>query len=465
MDPRLQRAYQFVTLRRFEEAQRIFQEILASEPAHPSAMAGLGECAVYLENREEADRLSAELVAAYPDWSDSWLLRGESEFLNRRLKTAAEAAERVRALDPDEVGAYSLLARVAIRRARWQEAIEHCDQGLSIDPEDPSCTQFRVVALRQSGRAEEAGELAKAALQKQPEDATALANAGWNQLNLGQAKEARRLFEAALRLEPSNEFAKAGLLEALRAGHWFYRPVLRYRLLMSRLSPQWRVGVLVGGYLLFRVGLSSADTATVGGVLATIGVVAYLLFGLSTWFGSEVADGLLSLTRVGRLVRSRAERLWSLSICALLLVGVTMLALWWFDPTWTIAYGVVPILLAMPLHIGSELDTWKTKRLMLGFTVVCLVLGLLVIDKERQRIRDVMPVIAQELVEMGIDPTSEQEIELTDEQDARVSERVSEWLEEQREDRGRGPSLVLVFALLCSIGSQVFAGVLMTRFE
>src|SRR6185295_5916341 len=82
---------------------------------------------------------------------------------------------------------------------------------------------------------------------------------GWALLHAGDAKRALEHFREALRLDPELEFARAGVVEALKARNPIYRVMLLYFLWMARLSGRTRWGIILGGYFGFRMLRTWAD--------------------------------------------------------------------------------------------------------------------------------------------------------------------------------------------------------------
>src|SRR5581483_7555851 len=115
-------------------------------------------------------------------------------------------------------------------------------------------------ALVKLGRKTEAASTIDGALQRDPENARSHANQGWTYLHRGEPKLAMVHFREALRIDPTLDWARAGMVEALKAHNVIYRWVLRYFLFMSRLNKQARWGILIGGYIGYRVALNVAQT-------------------------------------------------------------------------------------------------------------------------------------------------------------------------------------------------------------
>ena len=64
---------------------------------------------------------------------------------------------------------------------------------------------------------------------------------GWTLLHDGDPRKAMGHFREALRLDPGMEWARAGIVEAMKARSLIYRIFLSYFLFMNRLSgnAQW----------------------------------------------------------------------------------------------------------------------------------------------------------------------------------------------------------------------------------
>lgn len=106
----------------YEEAERLYREILGRDPHHPDALVNLGNIALKKGKREEAEAL---------------------------YRRALEA-------DPDHVEANYNLACILEEKGRWQEALLFYKKALHEDPDFPEA-HFNLARLLQAlGRKEEA---------------------------------------------------------------------------------------------------------------------------------------------------------------------------------------------------------------------------------------------------------------------------------------------------------------------
>ena len=85
------------------------------------------------------------------------------------------------------------------------------------------------------------GADAGSALANDPENALTHANQGWALLHRGDHAKALEHFREALRIDPELDWARAGIVEALKARHLIYRLMLRFFLWIGRQASvaQW----------------------------------------------------------------------------------------------------------------------------------------------------------------------------------------------------------------------------------
>ena len=90
---------------------------------------------------------------------------------------------------------------------------------------------------------------------------------GWAFLNTKDYDQAFAHFREALRLDPESEFARRGVIEAIKAKNRFYALTLAYFLWMERLGSKGFVFV-IGLYIAVQVIARSADSLPPWGQVA-----------------------------------------------------------------------------------------------------------------------------------------------------------------------------------------------------
>jgi tetratricopeptide (TPR) repeat protein len=330
-----------------------------------------------------------------------------------RYEAAATALEEAIRCAPFVPNFYGLLAAIRSRQKRWPAALEAAEQGLAFDPEHLQCLNMRALAQRQLGMNEAAAETMRDALARDPNDEMAHANQGWALLEEGKSAEALTHFREALRLCPELEYARQGILEALKAQNPVYRAILRYLLWMGKQSTAMQWGIMLAVIFALRtvdrIGRAIPPLAPLLWGLNTIALLALM----STFFAQPFFNFVLLFHPLGRLAMTRDQKaqgaltaalvalfvvffIWSRvttglhwhddALIVLLMLAIPALAIhdcqrgWprWTAIALTLAGPVlyfVPLLLA--LMLPSELVAWLPLRgLPMSAYNLVLVLGL-----------------------------------------------------------------------------------------
>jgi hypothetical protein len=190
------------------------------------------------------------------------------------------------------------------------------------------------------------------ALAREPENTLSHANQGWALLHGGDHRQALTHFREALRLDPMQDWARAGIVEALKARNPVYRLLLRYWLWMSRLTDeeQWEtVAILASGWRALRA--IARAVPLLYAVVFPLSLV-YRFFSVLTWTARPLFALTLRFDWLGRLALPREEYRASNWIAACLLVagGGTILSLVLQNAACLV---VVAVALAMILPISG----------------------------------------------------------------------------------------------------------------
>src|SRR4051812_17815261 len=245
------RARRLLAQSRPADAERETLLALASEPDDPSALALLALSRTDQGKHDEALTAARGALGLAPDEAYFHYVHG---FVLHRVDRDAEALEAAREalrLAPDEADYFSLVAAIELARRNWSLALEAAEQALALNPEHVNAANLRAMALVRLGRKEEATATVDHALHRAPENAFSHANQGWNCLHRNDPRRAQDHFREALRLDPGLDYAREGMLEALKARNPIYRGMLAYFLWIGSLSGkyQWAfiIGIFFGG--------------------------------------------------------------------------------------------------------------------------------------------------------------------------------------------------------------------------
>ncbi len=343
MSPHTARAELLLQQRRYDLAEQSLGAALATDPEDGYAHALLGVCYLDTDRLPQAREALGKAVTLLPGEAMPHHCLGLLALREHRHGEARAAADEAVRLEPESPGHHALRAQIEASAQKWADALRWADRGLALDGEDTTCLNLRGLALTHLGRQSDATETLGDALRHSPDDPLAHTSRGYQMLHANQPKDALEHFREALRLEPGFEPAKLGLIEALKAKNPLYRLLLAFFLWMARLSPGVRVGVLVGGYVLFRVAIGWRAAQPGMGMVLTPVIVAYIVFAVLTWIAVPATDLLLRLSRYGRHALPPSRRRASTVFGLLLLLPFVVFA------------GGIAVLSMLPMESGGEL--------------------------------------------------------------------------------------------------------------
>lgn len=365
-----------ISQRRYDLAVEELRLALAEDPQNPQAHAFLGICLAELGRYDEAQREAGEGIALTPDLPLPHYAMAVVLMARRRYEEALRAVEEAVRLDPGDADHHCLHAQVLFALRRWPDALAAAERGLQADGEHVACTNFRAMALIKLGRKSEAGHTLEAALARDPEDALSHANQGWALVEQGDIPKALEHFREALRLDPEMEYARAGIVEALKARHFVYRWLLRYFLWMNRLSGKAQWGIIIGGYLGYRLVGSLADANPAAAPFLRPVVWAYVAFAALTWLAHPLFNLLLRLNRFGRLALSRDQTVASNAVGACLFLAFVSLALSFLVSENFLLAAAFFGLLLLPIAGTFRVPEGWPRRVMFGVLGLFLLMGL-----------------------------------------------------------------------------------------
>ena len=371
MNPQIVRALQLMQLGRHEAAEKELRQALLADPNLAFAHSLLASC---LLERKEFDAAQAEAQAAIglePDHPFAhymlarvWKARGYAD-------RAAQAVDEAIRLGPTDADFRAFRAVLYFEASQWQAALAAAEAGLQFDPEHAECNNLRAMALVKLGRKAEAGLTIDAALAREPENSWTHANKGWTLLESRQVAPALEHFREALRLEPTNDYARAGLVEALKARNPIYGFFLRYMLWMAKLPPKWQFGVIFAGYIgnNWLRGLAQNNPELAPYVMPM--TYAYFAFVAFTWLAQPIFNLLLRAHPIGRHAIAPNDRIETNIFAGLLLLALGLLALSWapgFDGAEVAA--LLTLALALPLHVTFQCSPGWPRWVMIGVTLL-----------------------------------------------------------------------------------------------
>lgn len=369
-------ANQLIHHRRYKDAEYSVKEYLRNNPHDGYALRLLAMAFMGQKRYYEAEEAITLAKSDNPNDPANYYVHGSIKSELGKHKEAAEIALEAIEMDPNDADFFGLLAHSRFNLREYQESLRAADKGLALDAEHQALRNIRAAALMRLDRADEAFDTIEGAIEDDPEDDDTHAVMGWALLEQGRQEEALEHFREALRLNPESQYAKSGLVEALKAKYLIYRGYLKYMFWLENQNAKVRWGVIIGGYVGFRILNSlSENNPTIKPFLIPI-IVAYLLFAWSTWVIAPIFDLILFLNPYGRYALSEEETLTAkfvgTSLGIGLLSGLAYLFLAW-DPL--LMMTVLGFTMLIPLSSMLRPPKPKRKPLVI-YSIALLAIGL-----------------------------------------------------------------------------------------
>jgi tetratricopeptide (TPR) repeat protein len=381
LNPNLQRAILLVQQGRHEQAINELRQSLTADPHDPYPHALLGICLAKLEKFQDATAEAQQAIHLSPDFPFAHYVHASILHDRHRNDEALTAINEALRLDSSDADYFALLSNIHIDEKRWRDALEAAERGLQLDSEHVACTNLRAIALVKLGRKAEAGATIDAALARNPDNAITHANQGWTLLQRGDQKKALEHFREALRLDPENEWARHGIVEALKARNFIYAFMLRYFFWMSRFKGRTQWLIILGAYFGNQIlrGLATSQPALAPWLLPIR--ILYIAFALMTWIADPLFNLLLRLNRFGRLALSREQVVAANSLGACIFLAMLGLAGWiafGSDGPWPFAAGVFACL-AVPVTGIFKCSSGWPRNAMAMYSAALALVGFLAI--------------------------------------------------------------------------------------
>ncbi len=251
VQPGLEAAAELCQLGRVDDAEALYQAVLARSPGQPGALLGLATCARRRGDLTAALDLHRSVLAADP--AHAWArLQAASDLCRLDRLDAAEAEyHHLLSAAPDSAAALLGLGQCARRRGDRAAALSWHRRAAAADPANTWCRLECAVDLRELGQFDAARDAIAAVLAQQPGSAPALLGLAQNERaagrraasrdtlrrlvaeapghvtallelaaderELGDAEAARRLAQAALEADPAQDAAWLSLGHTERA--------------------------------------------------------------------------------------------------------------------------------------------------------------------------------------------------------------------------------------------------------
>src|SRR5882672_7028762 len=203
-DALIRNAFESHRAGRLAEAERLYGEILKSEPRHLDALFLLGS--LHFQRGDLAAALARfdQALAVKPDMPDAHAGRGAALSSMDRHQEALAAYDRALALRPAHVQALNNRGNALLALKRDAEAVASYDKAITIKPDYPDAWRNRGTALLQLARPADALASFEKALRLRPDFADAWEDSASTLMRLGRREDAVAAYDKAIALKPGN---------------------------------------------------------------------------------------------------------------------------------------------------------------------------------------------------------------------------------------------------------------------
>lgn len=235
------------------------RRVLSVDPDHAEAHAYLALCLLDQRRLHAAVHEAGLALALDPENTTALYASGLVQSSRRHFGLAEEQFRQLLEREPGNPAYYRSLADVYGLTGRRQEMLPLLQKALELAPDDPeNLADLGDWHLRR-GELAEAERRAREALTLEPEHHGGLILMGYVQLRRGRVDEAREHAVWALRNQPTSRQALY-LLAAIKArSNWFLGLWWRYSAWMGTLGDGRAIVVLLAAFVLYRVGLVTAE--------------------------------------------------------------------------------------------------------------------------------------------------------------------------------------------------------------
>lgn len=378
MSANLTRASMLIAQGRFELAEKEIRVVLVQAPDYGKVHALLGFCLSAQGKHEEATESARQAIVLDPTDDYGHYVLSKILYQRNRFDESRQAIEEAIRIDPHDPAHHAHVGALEMQSGQWQKCLDAVEKGLECDPEHERCTNVRSIALTKLGRRDEASQSMKSALDLNPENGVTHANQGWALLHERKPKQAMEHFREALRLEPDLEWARAGIVEAMKAKNPLYRWLLGFFLWLNGFSPRVQMGLLIGLMIGQRVLVSVTESIPALAPYSAWITFAYLAFVWFTWVAPTLFNLVLRFDKFGRLALDDEERRNSTIVGVYVLFGIAWIVadgiLYGFAGLWI--FGIPFLLALIPLNGLFNCKAPGPRWIMGGIVAVVTLLAL-----------------------------------------------------------------------------------------
>ncbi|HLO54841.1 MAG TPA: tetratricopeptide repeat protein [Saprospiraceae bacterium] len=361
---------------RFSQAEELLEGLMSEGYNDIEILKMMSIAKMGLHKYEDVSQLCTMIIDQNPNESFAFYLLSNVKSVNRGFQEAKDLIDKAIIIEPTNPDYHAYKASLFLQTKDYEDALNSANIGLQIDAENITSLNARSSALVGLGRRQEAFETIDKSLATDPNNPDTHANLGWGLLHHGKSDDALMHFQTALKVDPMSEYAKAGMLEAMKSKFPVYRYFLQFMLWLGKMKGKNQWIFIIGSYIALRLLGNLADNnETLKPYLVPI-IALIVIFFISTWVFSPLMNLYLMTNKFGRYTLSEQQKNTSTLVGVALLISlISLVAYFAFIPNeGVLALALFSFLIMIPLgsmHIPDNVGSQKKLQLA---TVVIAVL-------------------------------------------------------------------------------------------
>lgn len=359
----LQRIEFLIRTHKLEEAQKRIGEMLPQYPDEGVLYQLQSRIEVEKDNYNRALELINTSIGLEPDDADNFYYKSRILYLKKNFVEAMKSIDAALNIDPAEPYYCGQKALLLYQKEKRQEAIQWAKKGLVTNPDNELCANVLSMVLGSTGDTLGAEAVLGQRLEQNPEDAFTHANMGYNFIRKGNMQQAKVHFKEALVLDPEFQYAKDGMIDAIKGSNPLYRTIINYAVWMEQKTSKNQWLIIIGLIVVVR--------------FLPFLLVPYLIFVAYIWLAPPIAHAVLYYDTYGRYLMDTQSRSISIAINCLLPIAL-IAAIFGFIVSGTyFTLAVAALFAAVPVYGLVSRERPFNQLMLTLFAAAFLVYGIL----------------------------------------------------------------------------------------
>lgn len=312
----------------FDRAEAILEKLMATGIESNIIVRMMAMTKLGLSKYSEAEELCRMILSRSPDEAFVFYMLANIRATERQFSEALQYLKEAIRIEPANADFHAFKAHILLQTKEFDLALGAADRGLNIDAENISALNARASALVGLGRNDEAYETIEKSLASDPNNADTHANLGWGLLHKGKSEQALIHFKEALRENPLNEYARSGMLEAMKARFPVYRYFLVMMLWLGKMKGRNQWIIVIAAFVIYRILVTAAKKFdALQPLLIPILLIISLVF-ISTWIFSPIMNLYLLSNTYGKYTITPDQKLSARLVGIALVISILSLILY-----------------------------------------------------------------------------------------------------------------------------------------